>query len=126
MEMDITKNLAQNTRISVSYSNKVNGRSLMVTITKDIPEGITELAHVDSMENELRTYVDSKVNSYKSVQEFDSFKENPNVPPCPVCGKSMKPSKKGTRWLCVDSRWRMVNGRFENSGCSGNLDRNQR
>lgn len=92
-----------------------------------MPEGKTEIAYIDELENQLREYVDKKIESYKAVQEFDTFKQSvqPTSPQCPICSNPMKPSKKGNKWLCVNSKWRMVNGQFVNNGCMGSLERNQ-
>jgi NADH pyrophosphatase NudC (nudix superfamily) len=95
----------------------------MEELLKDTKEAVQRMAIA------LETLVGEMVKARVS-KEFEQ--EKPQIaqsnyqqsPMCPVCGAGMKPSKKGTKWLCVNSKWRMVNGKYENLGtCDGSLDR---
>lgn len=91
----------------------------MEELLKDTKEAIERMAIA------VETLVGEMVKA-RITKEFEQEKpaiQQSNSPMCPVCQASMKPSKKGTKWICTNARWKMVNGKFENSGCEGMLDR---
>jgi hypothetical protein len=124
--------LSQNTRISVTYQNRCNGRQLSCTITKDVPPDKTELQFLDEMENIIREYVDLKTQSYMTVQEIAqqfppaqtavSFPQQNNMtPPCPVCKAPTKLAKNGQYYNCTKASWYKGPNGYINNGCPGSV-----